>query len=168
MKEIGEKLKKARESMGMSIEEAAEDLKIRPAQLENIEEGNKDAFKDIFYLKMFIKNYAKYLGLDGEDLIEEFNEYVFDFTSKISIDDIKKAELDQRKKEKKLKTVKISSQYTVEKKHQKNIPRFLIIIGVSLLVIILIYIIVLLFFKDEESKTNTIVSIERCGYYELA
>ena len=29
-------------------------------QLENIEEGNQSAFKDIFYLKMFIKNYSKY------------------------------------------------------------------------------------------------------------
>ena len=168
MKEIGEKLKEARESMGMSIEEAAEDLKIRPAQLENIEDGNKDAFKDIFYLKMFIKNYAKYLGLDGEELVEEFNEYLFDFTSKISIDDIKKAELDQRKKEKKLKTVHISSPYTIEKKQQKNVPRFLIIIGVALLVVILIYIAILLFFKNEDSNSNTIVGIERCEEYELA
>lgn len=53
MKEIGEKLKETRESMGISIEEAAEDLKLRPSQLTNIEEGNRDAFKDIFYLKIF-------------------------------------------------------------------------------------------------------------------
>ena len=58
MKEIGEKLKEARESMGITVEEAATDLKLRPSQIENIEEGNKDAFKDIFYLKMFIKNYS--------------------------------------------------------------------------------------------------------------
>ena len=31
----------------ISIEEASQDLKLRPSQLENIEEGNKDAFKDI-------------------------------------------------------------------------------------------------------------------------
>ena len=36
MKEIGEKLKEARESMGITIEEAAQDLKLRPSQLENI------------------------------------------------------------------------------------------------------------------------------------
>jgi len=90
MKEIGEKLKEARESMGITIEEASQDLKLRPSQIENIEEGNKDAFKDIFYLKMFIKNYSKYLGLDYDEMVEEFNEYLFDFTSKISIEDIKK------------------------------------------------------------------------------
>ena len=53
MKEIGERLREAREAMGISVEEAAEDLKIRPAQLENIEDGNKEAFKDVFYLKFF-------------------------------------------------------------------------------------------------------------------
>ena len=39
MKEIGEQLKEARESMGVSIEEAAEDLKLIPSQIENIEAG---------------------------------------------------------------------------------------------------------------------------------
>ena len=34
MKEIGEKLKEARESIGVSIEEVAEDLKLRPSQIE--------------------------------------------------------------------------------------------------------------------------------------
>ena len=130
MKEIGEKLKEARESMGITIEEAASDLKLRASQIENIEQGNKDAFKDIFYLKMFIKNYSKYLGLDYDEMVEEFNEYLFDFTSKISIDDIKKAEMDQKKKEKKLKTVKISSPYTSEKVQQKTIPSFLIVGGI--------------------------------------
>ena len=57
MKEIGEKLKDARESMGISIEEAAEDLKLRPSQLEDIEEGNREAFKDIFYLKYLMNIY---------------------------------------------------------------------------------------------------------------
>ena len=91
MKEIGKQLKEARESMGISIEEASEDLKIRPSQIENIEAGNKEAFDDIFYLKYFIRDYAKYLGLNKEDLVDEFNEYLFDYTSKLSLDDIKQA-----------------------------------------------------------------------------
>ena len=168
MKEIGEKLKEARESMGITIEEAAQDLKLRPSQLENIEEGNKEAFKDIFYLKMFIKNYSKYLGLDYDEMVEEFNEYLFDFTSKISIDDIKKAEREQRKKEKKLKTVKIASPYTVEKKQQQSIPRFLIIGGIVLALIIVVYILILLLTKDDEKISNTIVSSEGVVIHELA
>ena len=62
MKEIGEALKEARESTGLSLEEVSSDLKLRPSQIENIESGNIDAFKDVFYLKYFIKEYAKYLG----------------------------------------------------------------------------------------------------------
>ena len=85
MKEIGTKLKEARESIGVSIEEAAEDLKLKVSQIENLE-----AFQDVFYLKYFIKDYAKYLGLKHEDLVDEFNEYLFDYTSKISIEDVKK------------------------------------------------------------------------------
>ena len=106
MKEIGEKLKEARESIGVSIEEVAEDLKLRPSQIENIEAGNTDAFKDVFYLKYFIRDYAKYLGLDKEDLIDEFNEYLFDYTSRLSLDDIKAA------KKKKKENKKIKSPYT--------------------------------------------------------
>ena len=167
MKEIGEKLKEARESMGITIEEASSDLKLRPTQIENIEEGNKEAFKDIFYLKMFIKNYSKYLGLDADQMVEEFNEYLFDFTSKISIEDIKKAEKEQIKKEKKLKTVKIASPYTVEKQQQKTIPKFLIIGGIVLIAIIIIYVIVLLITKEDEEVSNTIV-MEGVETYEFA
>ena len=167
MLEIGEKLKEARESMGITVEEAAADLKIRPAQIESIEEGDKDAFKDIFYLKMFIKNYSKYLGLDYDQMVEEFNEYLFDFTSKISIEDIKKAEKEQKKKEKKLKTVKIASPYTVEKQ-QKQVPRFLIIIGIFLLIVIIIYLIILLFTNKPEEITNTIVFSKGGDINELA
>ena len=116
---------------------------------------------------MFIKNYSKYLGLDYDEMVEEFNEYLFDFTSKISIEDIKKAEKEQRKKEKKLKTVKISSPYTVEKQQQKQIPKFLIIGGIALVVIIIIYVVVLLLTNDEEEVSNTIV-MEGVEYNELA
>lgn len=90
MKEIGAKLKEAREGIGVSVEEVAEDLKLKVSQIENLEAGNMEAFQDVFYLKYFIKDYAKYLGLKHEDLVDEFNEYLFDYTSKISIEDVKK------------------------------------------------------------------------------
>ena len=51
MKEIGETLKEARESIGVSVEEVAGDLKVRPSQIQNIEDGNMKAFKDILYVK---------------------------------------------------------------------------------------------------------------------
>ena len=140
MKEIGEKLKETREEMGISLEEAAEDLKIRPSQIENIESGNIEAFKDVFYLKYFIRDYSKYLGLKYEDMVNEFNEFLFDYTSKISIKDIKEA---QKKGVKKEEEKRIASPYTMSVSKKNNvfpiiiyIIIFVLIVGVSLFFIL--------------------------------
>lgn len=114
MNEIGVKLKETRESIGVSIEEAAEDLKIRPAQIEAIEAGNMEEFNDVYNLKYFIRDYAKYLGLDYEDMVDEFNEYLFDYTSKLSLDAIKKAKKEESKEE----PNHIASPYTKQPKHR--------------------------------------------------
>lgn len=142
MKEIGQKLKETRENIGISIEEAAEDLKTRPSQIENMEAGNMDAFKDVFYLKYFIRDYAKYLGLDYEDMVDEFNEYLFDFTSKISVDDIKNARKKTLKEDRE-KEERIMSPYTLDRKGKFFMPIWMIIV----LVIVLILIIILVVFK---------------------
>jgi cytoskeletal protein RodZ len=126
MKEIGAALKEARENTGLSLEEVSSDLKLRPSQIENIEAGNMDAFKDVFYVKYFIKEYAKYLGLSYDDLIDEFNEYIFDYTSKISLEDIKKAAKKADKKDRKQK--RIASPYTIERRRRINFKIGLIVI----------------------------------------
>ena len=70
MKNIGLKLKDKREENGLSIEEVAEDLKMRPSQISSIEEGKTEDFKDVFYLKYFIRDYAKYLGIYSEKILD--------------------------------------------------------------------------------------------------
>ena len=165
MKEIGERLKEARLSMGISIEEASEDLKLRPSQLENIEAGNQDAFKDIFYLKYFIRDYAKYLGLDPDEVLEDFNEYLFDYTSKISLDDIKKASKELEKKEKEEKKDKIISPYTIERKPKKHIPSGVIYGLIIILICVIIYCIVLLCTSgDKDEPKNNINSKNEVSY----
>ena len=47
MKELGSYLKDTRINNGVSLEEAADDLELSVAQLENIECGNTRAFKDV-------------------------------------------------------------------------------------------------------------------------
>ena len=101
MKEIGQKLKDKREENGVSVEEAAEDLKMRPSQITNLEEGNTENFKDSLFLKYFIRDSAKYLGLDSEKILDEYNEYMFDVTSKISLDDIEEAKKNKKEDENK-------------------------------------------------------------------
>ena len=114
MNDIGLKLKEKREENGVSIEEVAEDLKMRPGQIISLEEGNKDDFQDVVSLKYFIRDYAKYLGLDGEELVDEFNEFLFDFTSKIPLEEIEKAKLNNVNKK------EVISPYTSEISNKKG------------------------------------------------
>jgi len=136
LNEIGEKLREARESHGVSIEEAAEDLKIRPSQLKNLEDGNIKEFKDIFYVKFFVRDYAKYLGLDGEKLLDDFNEFLFDYTSRIPLDKIKEAQSTKKEVSK-----KIVSPYTVSKSKTNVEPHKIIYILIVLVLIIIGYLI---------------------------
>ncbi len=134
LKEIGERLRETRESIGVSIDEAAEDLKLRPSQIEALEAGNIENFKDIYYLKYFIRDYSKYLGLNYEDMIDEFNEYLFDYTSKISIEDIKKNKQELLEEPKGEKT--IHSPYTIEHKKEFRLSKRIILIIVSIIILI--------------------------------
>lgn len=157
MKNIGLKLKEKRIQNGLSIDEVAEDLKLRPSQIESIEEGRKDDFKDIFYLKYFIRDYAKYLGLDSDKMLDEFNEYLFDETSKIPVDMIKEA-----KKEKSgvVSNEKVSP-YTKSSKKKLGVPK--IVIGLITLVVLIIvgYILVSNYKGNDFSDKNITYSIRR-------
>ena len=152
MKEIGEKLKDAREVMGISINEAAEDLKLETSQIENLEQGNMENFKDIYYLKYLIRDYSKYLGLDKEDLVNEFNEYLFDYTSKISLEDIKKAKELAKPEEDKIK-----SPYTIEHKSKAPIFAFVAYGVVALILILILVFVILEFTKKENDNGDSIV-----------
>ena len=129
---IGEKLKEARISSGVTLKETAEDLNIKEAILENIESGRIGCFKDIYELKEDILNYAKYLGLDGNKLIDEFNEYLFEYTSKIPLKEIEKKMAEQQKEK---QEEKVFSPYT---KPMKKYPSkyYFIIYTISILIAI--------------------------------
>ena len=47
MKGIGEKLKEAREEMGVSIDEVSEDLKVKPSDIEEVEKGDDSAIDNL-------------------------------------------------------------------------------------------------------------------------
>lgn len=134
MNEIGNILRVTRESSGVSIEEASHDLDIKEVILENIEDGKIGSFKDVFLLKTYIYDYAKYLGLDGDKLIDSFNEYLFEYTSKIPVKEIKHAAEEKAKEED--KQDRVSSPYTaIPKKHSK---RFYTILYVSIIILAVI------------------------------
>ncbi len=135
MNEIGEALQYARESSGVSISEASKDLDIKEEILENIEDGRTGAFKDIFELKEYIINYAKYLGLDEKDIIDEFNEYMFEYTSKIPVKEIEKTITKMAKED---KNEEIISPYTKINKKYSNWVYIIIYAFIAILVMLAI------------------------------
>lgn len=131
MEVIGEKLKTSREEKGLSLEEVAGDLKITVKELQNIEAGNKKAFADVYMLRDYIREYAKYLGLDYEEMVGEFNEFMFEYTSKIPVDAIERI---SKQKEEEEKAKGPLSPYTISKK-RVNKKLVVIILIIALLLI---------------------------------
>ncbi len=145
MDEIGNLFLLTREATGISLKEVSEDLNIEEAILENIEDGKSGAFSDIFVLKQYIENYAKYLGLDANKILDEFNEYIFESTSRIPIKDIEKQITENLKTEE--TTERVISPYTKKEKPIKS--------GVYLLIyiVLVIFIILGVFFSVKQIIT---------------
>jgi len=133
LEEIGELFSLTRETAGITLKEVSEDLNIAEAILENIEDGKSGAFRDVFVLKDYIFNYAKYLGLDADKIIDEFNDYIFETTSKIPVKEIEKEIQESKKNE---EEEKIFSPYTKKEKPIKNWLYFLIYSVIILIVIV--------------------------------
>ncbi len=152
MKEIGEFLKSARMNNGVSIEEAADDLNFSVTQIENIEDGNIRAFKDVYQLRDLVKEYGKYLGVETDGLVDEFNDFMFEHTSKISLDDIVEARKLANQKDEEEKT-KVVSPYTNIRTSKIRLDRLklkplLILIGIILFIFIAIFI----WYKTQSSE----------------
>lgn len=161
MKELGEYLKETRINNGVSIDEAAQDLNFDDFLLESIEDGNTRAFKDVLTMKEKVKEYAKYLGLKPEEVIDEFNDYLFEKTSKISLKDIMDADKASQKNEK-----KVASPYTIIKPKKKNKMPFLVGFLTFALIICLIILIFSLVRPKGIRITNELK--DRGEIYELA
>lgn len=163
MKELGEYLKETRISNGVSIDEAAQDLNIDNFLLESMEEGNTRAFKDILSMKERVKDYAKYLGLKPEEVIDEFNDYLFEKTSKISLQDIIETEKEvNSKKDGKSKIV--ASPYTIIKPKKRD--NKMIIYGIVVFAMIIFLILVIFNIvrprKDKITKELRTKSVGDC------
>ena len=153
LNEIGLRLKSARELAGVTLEEASEDLSIKEVVLSNIESGNIGSFKDIYVLKDYIKNYAKYLGISPSDVEKDFNEYLFEITSKIPVGEIEK-KIKEKQKIEDTQPLRVASPYTTMKSKYKNKSFLLLYVLVILLVAIAIFWAVKVVTVDNNIATN--------------
>jgi transcriptional regulator with XRE-family HTH domain len=69
---VGERLKSARESRRLSLEEACGITKIQKQTLEVIEQDRVQESMDPVYARIFVKKYAAFLGLDAAAVADEY------------------------------------------------------------------------------------------------
>jgi cytoskeletal protein RodZ len=69
MSTVAEQLRMAREASNLSIDDVAEQTKIRSDRVRALEEGRYDAFSATIYIRGSVKNYAKLLKLDEGKLL---------------------------------------------------------------------------------------------------
>lgn len=72
MERVGTILKEARENRDITLREASQVTKIGMRYLRALENDEYEIFPSHIYLRSFLKNYANFLGMDGEKLAGEF------------------------------------------------------------------------------------------------
>jgi cytoskeleton protein RodZ len=65
----GAMLAAAREELNLSVSDVARHLKLSPAQVEALEEGAYDRLPGRVFVRGFLRNYAKLLGIDPQPLL---------------------------------------------------------------------------------------------------
>src|SRR5277367_2050391 len=73
MPALGDRFRSAREARGLSLSDVSEQIRIRSIYLAAIEEENWSAVGAPVYIRGFLRTYARFLGLDPEDVVAAFN-----------------------------------------------------------------------------------------------
>jgi cytoskeletal protein RodZ len=89
METLGDRLRKARKSLGLSIEDVHHATKIRIAYLIAMEEGRFSELPGEVYARGFLKSVANVVGIDGDELVFEYDRIHED-------SQIEQAEVDHR------------------------------------------------------------------------
>lgn len=76
MQEIGIKLAEARRRLGLTLEEAERSTRIRTHHLAALERGEFETISSHVQAKGFLRNYAEFLGLQAEELLEQYEEAI--------------------------------------------------------------------------------------------
>ena len=69
---IGDILRQEREKQNLTIQDIERETSIRALYIEALEQGEYDKLPGEVYAKGFIKNYANFLELDGDDMVKKF------------------------------------------------------------------------------------------------
>ena len=93
---VGYTLRQERERQNLSIDDIEQGTSIRAVYIEYIENGEYDELPGAVYTKGFIKNYAKFLGMNVDSVIKEFNSDMAELNAeKEAVEAQKAAEAEQ-------------------------------------------------------------------------
>lgn len=143
MTELGQKLKEARGTKGLSIDQLHEITKIQKRHLVAIEEGNYDVLPGAFYARAFIKQYADAVGLNGEELLVEYQSTIPQSEKR----DVPQVSTGQKTQE----TMQKSSSWPIA----DHMPKILVALLVIAVGVIIWFVFQALTGKDDEKVPNT-------------
>lgn len=75
MSELGDMLRDARHKKHATLEQAAAATRIKVPFLAALEDGEYGSLPGPAYITGFLRNYASYLGLHPDDVVQEYNAY---------------------------------------------------------------------------------------------
>ncbi len=70
---VGKILAQARHKLGLTLDEAAHATKLRPDKILALENDDLASFASAAYAKGFVKNYARYLGVDVAEFLSSYD-----------------------------------------------------------------------------------------------
>lgn len=76
--DIGDQLRKAREAEGYSLDDVAQRTRIRRKFIEALEAGEFTELPTPVQVRGFLRNYARFLGLDSDDVLKRMDEIILD------------------------------------------------------------------------------------------
>ncbi|MDX1399581.1 MAG: helix-turn-helix domain-containing protein, partial [Oceanospirillum sp.] len=72
MEELGHILREARETKGLTLQEVQQETRINTRYLEALENGNYESLPTPVHVRGFLRNYARFLGLDPQPLLDRY------------------------------------------------------------------------------------------------
>ncbi len=153
MDDIGTRLQELRKNKNVSVEEVAEQTKIRPHIIKSIEAGNYSILPNV-YIKSFIRTYAEYLDIPTGEIDEHLND-IFGKAKPAAKDKPENTELKQENKsdlqldrESLRKKVKKAG---MRKETQAKIINYLIYLALGIAAVALLY---FALFSDGSDSSN--------------
>jgi len=73
---VGQRLREAREALGLTLRDVAATTRIQASSLEYLEADRFDEFPAEVYCRGFLKNYARELRLDADALLAQWSEQI--------------------------------------------------------------------------------------------